>query len=74
MKSTVLRNETAREKTKTFLDVTGMSQKRFAESVGYSSASICAWIAGKRTLPTRGLDLIEIFLDKYGELLADLRR
>lgn len=73
MKS-ILRNETVRAKAEEFLSLTGMSQKRFSESVGYSGATINAWIAGKRTLPTRGLDLIEIFLDKYGELLANLKK
>lgn len=74
MKPIVLRNETVRVKAKNFLDAVGMSQKRFADSIGYSSASISSWLAGKRTLPTRGLNLIETFLDKYSELLTDLKK
>lgn len=50
-----------RAKIEHFLDMTGMTKKEFAEGIGMSTASLCAFLKGKGGISTRFEETIALF-------------
>ena len=72
--SSKARNENLRLRTKILLSTVGMSQKRFAEQIGYDKTTISAWLNNKLDLSDKGITLIEYFLKKYDLVIEQMQK